>query len=93
MFSKLPLKTTAAAVATAATLALGTTASASPVLLDDTMQGRVVELGLDLSLFDGLDEAWMAQIAALFDADHDDAALKAAIAAILEQAEAGTPAG
>ena len=92
MFPKSPLKMTAAAVAATVALVLGTSSSASPVL-DEALQGRVVELGLDLALFEGLDEARMAEIAALFDADHDDEALRAAIAAILEGDTTDSPAG
>lgn len=71
----------------AAALSVGVAATAAAAPFDAAIEERAVALGFELDRFDTLDEARLAEILALFEADHDDATLQREIGAILDQGD------
>lgn len=69
-------------LAAAASIGLVTAASASSI--DEAMEARAATLGFDAELFANLDEDTLAEIVALFEADHDDETLQREVGSILD---------
>lgn len=71
----------ASLLAAAASIGLVTAAAAG---LDDALQERATTLGFDAEIFADLDEGTLAEIVALFEADHDDETLQRQVGGILD---------
>ena len=76
----------------AAALSVGLAASAAAAL-DPAMEERAIALGFDAEALSALEEDRIAEIAALFEADHDDETLQREIGAILETVDDADDAG
>lgn len=71
----------------AAALSVGVAATAAAAPFDAAIEERAVALGFEMDRFDELDDARLAEILALFEADHDDETLQREIGAILEHGD------
>lgn len=77
--------------ALAAALGLGVAAASAGI--DPALQERAAALGFEAQEWEALDPGHLAEITALFEADHDDEALRREIGAILERAGEEADAG
>ncbi len=68
----------------AAAFSIGLVASAAASPFDAEMEERFTALGFETEALADLDEAQLAEIAALFEGDHDDETLTREIGVILE---------
>lgn len=77
----------------ASALSVGLVASAAAAAFDAAMEERAIALGFAVEELATLDEDRLADIIALFEADHDDETLQREVGAILEGDGDADPAG
>ena len=71
----------------AAALSVGVAATAAAAPFDAAIEERAIALGFEMDRFNDLDEARIAGILALFEADHDDETLQREIGVLLDQGD------